>query len=100
MARDETPDPHLDPDVMQARREAFTDGYAQAVQDAQSWVQILPDISTGLLTEKLLANSFGYRNMLVNALAIDKAIAEAEAGRTVDRGDFTQYLEGENDCTA
>lgn len=98
MTRDETPEAHPYPcndAIMKARRESFTDGYAQAVQDVQSWMTMLPAIPAALLVEKLLANSFSYRNMLVNVLAIDEGIKQAEAGQTVDRGDFTQYLSEE-----
>lgn len=101
MARDETPDPHLDPVILRHRREAFSDGYSQACQDAQSWLYVYgEELTAAKLLDFLIKNHFEYRRLMVVAPQLDKAIAEAEAGRTVDRGDFTQYLEGENDCTA
>lgn len=97
MARDETPDTHpTDDAIMRNRREAFVDGYNQAVGDVQSWATMQGGPTTLFSLLVLMKdNAEKYKALLADAHLIDKGIAEAEAGETVDRGDFTQFLDEE-----
>lgn len=93
---DQTPATHPYPcndAIMQNRREAFVDGYRQCFADFQAWAGEQSGVPVDYITEKMRENVDRYEALMLNAPALDKALAEVKAGRTVDLGDFSMYLE-------